>query len=172
MDLSILSHGFITQSLGFVGCAIGAGAYLSHDDRQMKILYSAAELIFAIHFFMLGAVTAALMTFIVTIRTLCSLSSKLGRLYWFFMILHVVLGAYSYQNWGDILPILGSLIATHAFFRLEKMTMRLWLFPVSVLWIIHNIIKGSYGGIALETIYIVANAIHLKRTKRSQKNKS
>lgn len=167
MDLSIFSHGLVTQILGFIGCAVGACAYLSKDDRQMKILYSVAELIFAVHFFMLGAVTAALMTLIVTIRTVCSLSSKLGRLYWFFMILHVVLGAYGYQSWVDALPIIGSLIATHAFFRLEKTTMRLWLFPVSGLWIIHNIIKGSYGGIALETIYILANIVYLKRAKKT-----
>lgn len=159
--MDFLTYDNLTHALGFIGCGIGGLAFLFKSDKKMKVTYALAESTFSIHFFMLGAMTASMMTALVGIRSLCSLSLKLKGLYLPFMGLHLIFGGAKAEAPADLLALIGSLIATHAFFKLTGTKLRIWLIVVCLLWLAHNIIKLSYGGIILECLYISANCIYL-----------
>lgn len=158
----------ITHTLGIIGCFIGALAFLLKDEKKMKLTYGLAEGTFSIHFLLLGAHAASAMTMIVAVRSFCSLSDKLKKLYLPFMGLHLGLGIWNFAEFIDSFAIIGSLIATHAFFKLSGKELRLYLIIVCLLWIIHNIVKMSYGGIVLESLYLIANFIYLYRLKKEE----
>ena len=161
MVLSVSAIYLIAQGLGGVGAFLGAVALSQKSDKHLKLFYMLAEGIMGIHFLLLDAYAAAAMAIVIVSRTLLSFNLKFKRLCWLFILMHIAVGGYFYLSWEDSLAIVGSCLACYAFYYLNGERMRYVFLSVSSLWLLHNIIKMSFGGIALESLYIVVTVIRL-----------
>lgn len=164
---------FIAQALGFLALGLGVYAYSQKDDRRLIILMIIQNAVLCLHFAMLGRATASFMTGLLSLRNLISLQKGAKALAPLFIIFYLVFGYASYEDWQDILPPINSCLTTIAYFYMRGISMRLIFLFVSLSWLIHNIVSGSYGPAIMEAFLLLANfrTIYLMRqddiTKRS-----
>ena len=156
---ALFQNSFFIQALGFIAFGLGVTALLSHDDRKLRILMTAQCLTLAIHFILLGASAAAIAVLISAVRNYVSLYARNRKhLALVFIALYLILGHNQYQDWVDLLPIIGCIISTIGFFYLKDIPMRLFMLATTFLWIIHNGISISIGPFLMEVCMFIANA--------------
>lgn len=147
----------IPQLIGYIAFFFGIVAFLSKDDKKLKILLAIQSYTLSLHFFLLGASGGMIAAFINATRNLVTLKSRMKILAPYFIAFYIIFGAFKYTNIIDLLPIVGSTIATYAFFYLEKIPMRLCLLVTTSLWLVHNGLVGSIGPFLMEIIILIAN---------------
>ncbi|QOY86588.1 YgjV family protein [Paludibaculum fermentans] len=151
------------QCAGYVALVLGVGAFLTRDDRRMKLLLSAESVVYGAHFLMLGNLPAAGSAGISAGRTYLSLRSRSLWLAAAAIALNIWVGlrvAHSGLGW---LPIVGSCVATVGFFTLDGMRLRLVLLTSTLMWLANGYISRSIGGTVLESLIATANITTLVR---------
>ncbi|MAI38588.1 MAG: permease [Alteromonas sp.] len=125
----------------------------------------------ALHFALLGAVTACFSALLSVVRTGLSIHVKTRsrNVAYIFIALSLLLGIYLADVWYDLFPILGTCIGTYALFCLSGIKMRLAFFCGALCWLTNNIIVGSIGGTLLEATLIMVNSITIWRLYRGEK---
>lgn len=145
----------IAQGIGFIALFLGVYAYLSQDDRKLRILMSIQSCFLCSHFFLLDSMTASSVFAVLAVRNFFSLFYKARNFWPIFVVFYIVLGLYNYQEWQDALPIVASCGTTYAYFKLSGIPMRLLLFNGAVLYFIHNVVVGSIGPSITELLLVV-----------------
>ncbi len=154
---AVTSNIFFIQAIGFVAFVFGVAAFLSHDDRKLKILLTVQSYALSVHFLLLGANGAVVTTFIAGTRNLVSLFAKVKFFAPLFVALYIIFGIYYYEKWTDILPVTSGVITTMGIFYLERIPMRLAFLCASSLWIVHNILVMSIGPLLMELFILTVN---------------
>lgn len=155
----------LAQAIGLLGFGVSITAMLQKNDRRMKLLLALMASILALHFWLLGAVTAAWMVTIGASRFALSLHPKAKKFTLPYLLAYALLGTITYSEWVDLLPIASGIIATYSVFYLSAIRMRAFLLTGSCLWLIHNIVQGSIGGVLMEIAFISANCFTIKRLR-------
>ncbi len=166
---------FFAQGLGFVAFGLGVWAFLCKDDHRFKKFTIAYCAFLVPHFYLLGAIGAAMAVSISTVRTIFSLHGKFKNTAPIFILLYLILGVYRYEIWIDLLPIMGSAVTTFGLFYLKKIPMRLCCAFSSVLWLTHNVIVVSLGPIFMEALLLSANLYRiygLYHDRKAQKKRN
>lgn len=151
------------QVAGYVALVLGVRAFLTRDDKRMKLLLSAESVVYGAHFLMLGNLPAAGSAAISAGRTYLSLRSRSLWLAAAAVALNVAVGlrvAHGSLAW---LPIVASCVATVAFFTLEGARLRLVLLTTTLMWLVNGYISRSIGGTVLESLIATANVTTLVR---------
>lgn len=151
------------QCVGYVALVLGVGAFLTRDDRRMKLLFSVESVVYGAHFLMLGNLLAAGSAAISAGRTYLSLRSRSLWLAGTAVVLNVGVGlkvAHGGMGW---LPIVASCVATVAFFTLEGAWLRLVLLTTTLMWLVNGYVSRSIGGTVLEALIAMAKASTLVR---------
>ncbi|MGJ5815279.1 YgjV family protein [Paludibaculum fermentans] len=151
------------QCAGYVALVLGVGAFLSRDDRRMKLLLSAESVVYGAHFLMLGNLAAAGSAGISAGRTYLSLRSRSLWLAAAAIVLNVWVGFRVAHNGMGWLPIVASCIATVAFFTLDGVRLRLVLLTTTLMWLVNGYVSRSIGGTVLESLIATANVSTLVR---------
>lgn len=147
------------QILGVVGFLCGVTAYLNRKDVRLKILIGVASFIMAMHFYLLGAYVGVAAAMLSGVRSFCAANPNFRRLAPLFFLAYVPMAFIKVEVWVDVLPIISGLMATYAMFYLDLIKMRVLLLGATGLWLVHNGVHGSIGGVALEAFYIGANLL-------------
>ena len=151
------------QSLGLLSFILGTYTFLQKNDKQLKVSMLCLFACQTAHFFLLGSPTAAAANLLSLIRTFISIKFKMPWVGIVFITANIVWGGILFETMLSILPILGACCGTYAVFFLHGIKMRLAFILGAVCWITHNILVGSIGGILLELIVIIANALTIVR---------
>ena len=159
---------YIAQGFGLLSFAIGTYTFLQKDDRHLKISMLFLFGCHTIHFFLMGASTAAAANLLSFLRTFISIKYNKPFVGILFILANISWGLYLYQSPVSILPIIGASIGTYAVFFLSGIKMRIAFIIGALSWITHNLIVGSVGGIMLETIVLIANATTIIRIYLSE----
>lgn len=161
----------IAQAVGFLCFFLGILCFYQKDDRKLKLTMVALNLSQAIHFAMLGAMTACVSAIIALLRTSVSIKTQSRFVAYAFIALTLVWGIYLADKLVDMLPIVGACIGTYALFCLKGIAMRCAFIVGACCWLANNIIVGSIGTSLLETVLIIVNLstiIRLYRLRRAQ----
>ncbi len=158
----------ITQFFGIMGFILSILTYQQNTHKRIVILQVFSAMSFALHFYMLGAFTGAILNVIAFIRSIVYYfkdkkwaSSNLWIV--FFAAISTIAGIVTWQDIFSILPILAMIFTGIAFgLRDPKLTRRFAL-PSSPLWMIYNIYSFSLGGILTETFNIISVLIGMLR---------
>jgi hypothetical protein len=159
----------IAQGIGFIAFFCGISAFFQKDDRTLKVLMVFQGLLLAAHFYMLGALAGAGGALISGTRTGFSLFHIGKFIAPVFYIAAIIIGFAAYQSPVDILPILGSIAGTTAFFYLSGLKMRCLLAVGTILWIIHNALVLSIGPFLMEVFMLSANIYRLRLLLKERK---
>jgi hypothetical protein len=67
-----------------------------------------------------------------------------------------------------VIPLTATAIATVAMFRLHGLKLRYVMLLCTFLWLINNILTGSIGGTAMESMIAVMSSITIFRLRREK----
>jgi Bacterial inner membrane protein len=156
----------VPQLFGYVAFAFGVACFLQKSDLRFKIYMAIECVAYVIHFWLLGVPTAAASSAVSLGRSLASIRSQSPWVAAFFIALALGMGVWLYTGWLSLLPIMASCIGTTALFFFSGIRMRLLMLVGTTLWVVNNILSGSYGGTALELVILSTNSWTIWRLRR------
>lgn len=145
------------QAIGFCGTIL---FFLSYQCKHNKALFRVqfvSYFCYTVHLLLLGAVTGGISYILNTLRSFC-LGSKYAFLKgksmcYTLCLLQVIVLLFTWQGWWSMLPVAANIASTIGGYTFNGRTIRLVGMVVnSPLWIVYNILVGSWAGILDEII--------------------
>ena len=151
-----LQHLFV-QAIGILGTGL---FFLSFQCKKNKNLFRVqflSYLCYTTHLLMLGAVTGGISYILNTVRSFCLGSKhaflKSKAMCCLICALQVVTLFFTWDGWWSILPVAANIASTIGGYTHNPRKIRIaGMFINSPLWIIYDIIVGSWAGILDEVI--------------------
>lgn len=147
----------LIQVIGFIGTAFYFISFQCRNNRTLFRVQFLSYLLYTTHLFLLGAVTGAASYILNLIRSLC-LSTDNQRLRsntscLIICLLQVLAAAITWTGWISLLPVIANIASTVGSYTYNAKKIRIaGMFVNSPLWLIYNIIVGSWAGIADEIV--------------------
>ena len=147
----------LIQGIGFLGTIL---FFLSYQFKSNKTLFRvqfASYLCYTVHLLMLGATTGGISYILNTVRSFC-LGSKhrflKGKwMCWIICILQVATLYFTWGGWWSVLPVAANIASTIGGYTYNARKIRVaGMFINSPLWIVYDIIVGSWAGILDELV--------------------
>ncbi|EGU34518.1 hypothetical protein VIBRN418_15643 [Vibrio sp. N418] len=165
----ILPEWDLAQAIGMFGFVIGALAFLHRDGQRFRLHLMVFQFIMCGHFVMMDAMVAAFGSGISAIRSYSSTKTQSTAVMVFFIIMIWGMGLPQLNYYYELLPIVGSTVATFALFKFQGLTMRLLMLASSCCWVVNNLLMGSIGATLMEIIFIGVNCTTILRLHFSEK---
>ncbi|KII76709.1 YgjV family protein [Vibrio renipiscarius] len=147
----------LAQAVGMFGFAIGTTAFLHRDGQRFRLHLMIFQFIMCGHFVMMDAMVAAFGSGISAIRSYSSTKTQSTGVMVFFIVMIWGMGLPQLDYLYELLPIIGSTVATLALFKFQGLPMRLLMLVSSCCWVINNLLMGSIGATLMEVIFIFVN---------------
>ena len=150
-------HFLLIQGIGFFGTVL---FFLSYQCRSNKTLFRVqfvSYLCYTVHLLLLGAVTGGISYILNSVRSFC-LGSKNDFLKGKWMccvlcILQVTTLIFTWSGWWALLPVIANIAATIGGYTCNARKIRIvGMLINSPLWIIYDIVVGSWAGILDEIV--------------------
>lgn len=164
MDLRFI----LSQILGIAGTVLYFLSYQYRDNRKLYTMQFFSYFMYTTHFIMLGALTGGLSYVLNLVRSLF-LASKWRfahskKMCIFLCSMQILVLITTWAGWISLLPVLANIATTIGGYTHNAQKIRIsGMFINSPLWIIYDLIIGSWAGVADELISIVSGIISIKR---------
>ena len=158
----------LVQAVGLVGTALFFLSFQCKSNRSLFRIQFLSYLFYTTHLLLLGAVTGAASYVINTLRSACLGSGRAFlRSRWICGILCLLqLAALiaTWSGWISLLPIVANVAATIGGYTHNPRKVRLVAMLInSPLWIVYDVLVGSWAGILDELITEVSILISIRR---------
>ena len=158
---------FIAQGIGIIAAAISISSFQFKNNKTLFILRAIASILFALNYFLIGAMTAAILN---AINILCMVLMVYGERHRyiaipiFLSLLYTVAVIFTYEGILSILLLIAQLACVISLWTIDGLKIRLaQLFIASPIWLINNIIVFTIGGIITEVFAIVSVIVSILR---------
>lgn len=159
----------ISQSIGILAAAFLLLSFQQKTHKRIVVMQAVSGTLFAIQYFMLGAYEGMVGNLVGMTR--CIAFSFRGKAKFFdsifcpavFAILALVGGAITYESAASLLPMAAMAISSFVVWSPKTQKLRALTIPTSLMWLIYNVICGSYSGIATEIFNQISIIIGLIR---------
>ena len=156
------------QGIGILGTLLFFLSYQCKSNKNLFRVQFVSYLCYTTHLLLLGAITGGISYVLNTVRSFC-LGSKHAFLKSKWMctiicLLQVITLIFTWDNWWSILPVIANIAATIGGYTYNARKIRaVGIFINSPLWIIYDIIVGSWAGIVDEIVTEVSMLISIFR---------
>lgn len=173
----------IAQSIGIVAMLFNILSYQSKQQKWIIALQLCGAALFAVNFLMLGATVGGILNILAAVRAVVFLFKKqlkTDHILWFFGFLLSYIAVYVlnftvfqkeptlFNFTIEILPVVG-MTALSIGFRLKRAAdVRRCGLVSSPSWLIYNIVSGSWGAIACETLTLISIIVAIFRHDRKK----
>jgi len=166
----------IGQILSIVAVITGVISFQMKTSKGILFFQIITALVFATHYFLIGAITATMLNFIGAIQCVCYYirnrrQSKNPILPIFFTTLVVFTSLLTWDGWYSIFIMLGLLINSIGFASPNAQIIRRLNLIKSPLCLVYNLCVSSVGGIIFETASMISTAIGLVKNNTMNKGK-
>ncbi len=153
---------YIIQGIGFVGMTLAVISFQKNTNKGILLFQTLTSAAFATQFILLGAYTGAVMNILGALRNIVFYNRKskwaCKGTFYAIMLLYVVLGIITYQNYFSILSIVGMLLSTIGFWIVNpKYTRRLSLIS-SPCFLVYNFASSSIAGVLTE-VFVISSVL-------------
>lgn len=163
--------------VGIAAVIIYLLGYLQRRRKNIILLNATSRLLYIIQYFLLGAFEGAALDIAGIISSVLAQKKNLTfikkYIKWFFAansLLIVIVGLFVYENIFSLLPIIGVLLHTGAFWiDNEKIIRRISLIGCPF-WLAYNIVSGAYGSCIGDVLSMVSITISMVRYDLPSKN--
>ncbi|MBR5109661.1 MAG: YgjV family protein [Clostridia bacterium] len=164
----MLDHPLFIQGIGFVGTALYFISFQCRDNRNLFRVQFLSYLFYTVHLILLGAVTGGISYMINTVRSFCLGSSwKLAHSKTMCAVICLMQMAalfFTWSGWLSVLPVAANIAATIAGYTHSARKVRLvGMLVNSPLWMVYNILVGSWAGILDEAVSEVSMIVSIIR---------
>ena len=145
------------QGIGILGTVLFFLSYQCKSNKRLFQVQFVSYLCYTLHLLLLGAITGGISYVLNTVRSFC-LGSKHAFLKGKVMcaiicLLQVVALILTWDKWWSILPVAANIAATIGGYTYNGQKIRIaGMFINSPLWIIYDILVGSWAGIIDEVV--------------------
>lgn len=151
----------VAQIVGFVPLLLSFFIFLPRDRRRVIAYKTVTDLMWALHFFLLGEVVGGSINTINTARNLVfSQKHRPWASHTFIPILFCILTAVAalirWQDWYSFLPMAGSILAVIGFWCSSTRNIRRFNLPGVALWLIYGIMTASISAILCNVFSIIS----------------
>ncbi|MBR4401409.1 MAG: YgjV family protein [Synergistes sp.] len=150
------------QLIGFVGTALLIASYQCRKSKDLFLLQMGSNVMYIIHFIMLGALSGSVSIFLGLTRNFILYSHTHRWAQWKgwlpLIIAGYVFGTYiTWKDWYSILPCVGMTVMTAACWSRNGKNIRIANFAVnSPAWLVYDIHAFSISGVVTETFCLVS----------------
>ena len=174
----------IAQTVSIFAMAINILSYQNKKQKNIFLFQLIGSMLFAVSFFMLGAITGAILNFIGIVRALVFINKdklRADRPIWLVLFTATFIGSYAltFTVFGkeaslfnlivELLPVIGMIITTVSFQKKDARSVRAFGFVSSPLWLIYNVINFSLGAICCETVSLISITVGYVRFDMKKK---
>ena len=164
----MLSDHLFIQGIGLVGTLLYFISFQCRGNRNLCRVQFLSYLFYTVHLILLGAITGGISYMINTVRSFC-LGSK-----WKFAhtkamcavicLMQIAALFFTWSGWVSLLPVTANIAATIAGYSHNAFKVRLvGMFVNSPLWIVYNVIVGSWAGILDEAVSEISMVVSIIR---------
>ena len=158
----------LIQGIGFVGTIL---FFISFQCRSNKTLFRVqflSYLFYTVHLLLLGAITGGISYIINTFRSACLGSrwrfAQRKEMCVLICLMQLAALAFTWAGWISVLPVAANIAATIGGYTHNARKIRLaGMLINSPLWIVYNIIVGSWAGILDEVVSEASMLISIVR---------
>lgn len=147
----------LVQMIGFLGTGFFFLSFQFKENKRLFQIQFLAYLSYTVHFLLLGATTGGISYVLNMVRSFCMASKwKFARSKYMCAILcslQLITLCFTWAGWISVLPIIANMASTIGSYTNDGQKIRIaGMFINSPLWIIYNIIVGSWAGILDELV--------------------
>ncbi len=165
----------IAQIIGVFALVSAVIAFQQKTHKNILIFQFTSDILFVLHFALLDAYTGAILNGIAALRGLVFVNR--GKKwadnilwFWLFCFASVVSGIFTWSGMLSLLPVLGMILTTVAFWIKDPKLVRRVAFPSSPLWLVYNLANRAYGGVITEIINMISIIIAMIRLDFKKEN--
>ena len=156
------------QIIGLIGTALFFLSYQCKSNRNLFRVQLLSYVCYTVHLLLLGAVTGGISYVLNTLRSFCLGSTwRFGlswAMCWVICTLQMVTLLVTWSGWISILPVAANIAATIGGYTHNPRKIRVaGMFINSPLWIIYDIMVGSWAGILDEVVTEASMIISILR---------
>lgn len=152
----------IAQIIGFVPMVLSYFLFYFNNRKSIITTKAISDLLWMIHFLMLGAYTGAFSNAVCAVREI--VFSQRGKKKWasniavpiVFCIFTLSLTLFSWAGFKTLLPIVGSCLGLIGYWCNDPKNIRKFNFPGLVLWLIYGILTLSLSTIICNVVSITS----------------
>ena len=158
----------LIQAIGFFGTILFFVSYQCKSNKMLFRVQFVSYLCYTIHLLLLGATTGGISYILNTVRSFC-LSSEIRFLKSKWMcsllcMLQIATLIFTWSGWWSVLPVAANIAATIGGYTYSARKIRvIGLCINSPLWIIYDIVVGSWAGILDEIVSIISMVLSIVR---------
>ena len=159
---------FLIQAIGFVGTILFFLSYQCRSNKNLFRVQFVSYLCYTAHLLLLGATTGGISYVLNTVRSFC-----LGSKYPFLRgkgmcriicALQFITLLLTWETWWSVLPVAANIAATIGGYTFNGRTIRaVGMFVNSPLWIVYDLVVGSWAGVLDEIVTEVSMLISIYR---------
>lgn len=164
----------IGQILGGVAVALGFFTYQMKDAKKALTVEMFIGLVFAAHYFFIGAFTAALLNLMGPVKCISYyFRNKRGSTSMvvpiIFAAASIISGVLTWEGWYSACLILGVVAHSFAFAMTDTQKLRYAMYIKAPLCLTYNIMVLSIGGIVYECVVLISSTIGIIRHRLKEK---
>ena len=150
-------HLFLIQAIGIVGTILFFLSYQCKSNKNLFRVQFVSYLCYTVHLLMLGATTGGISYILNTVRSFCLGSKKAflkgKKMCCIICMLQMVALFLTWEGWWSALPVAANIAATIGGYTYNARKIRVvGIFINSPLWIVYDVIVGSWAGILDEIV--------------------
>ena len=158
----------LIQAIGILGTILFFLSYQFKSNKNLFRVQFVSYLCYTTHLLLLGAVTGGISYILNTVRSFClGGKNKFLKSWWMCLIiclLQIVTLIFTWDGWQSILPVAANIAATIGGYTYNARKIRVTgIFINSPLWIVYDIIVGSWAGIIDEVVSQASMVISIIR---------
>lgn len=160
---------FFAQLIGFAG--IGANFLIYQQKNRSSLLKAKlfSDLIWAVHYFLIGATTAATVACIGALREFIFMKHKKMPTLIFFLLMSILSAVIGWSGYKSFLPAIASALSVISFYLSVPKFSRIAAYPISMLMGTYSLLSGSAAGVVNEILTLISSTIAIAINKRSYK---
>lgn len=157
------------QLIGIVALLFILFSFQKNKKYSILLFLVIAQVLFTLHFGLLGAWTGAAMNGVAAIRTYIfnqrGTKSWSNNKFWLYMfiLLFWASGIITWKGWYSLLPILAMTVDSFAVWNKKTSNIRLIMLIPRPLWFIYNFTVGSYAGMITEVFVLLSIVVGVIR---------
>ena len=147
----------IIQAIGLLGTVLFFLSYQCKSNKNLFRVQFGSYLCYTVHFLLLGAITGGISYVLNTVRSFCLGSQNVflkgKKMCYIICSLQMITLLLTWDGWWSVLPVAANIAATIGGYTYNARKISVaGIFINSPLWIVYDIIVGSWAGILDEIV--------------------
>lgn len=153
----------IIQGIGVIALIANLSVFQTNKRQKMILFGLCGCLLWAMHFYLLGALTGMALNLVAAVRFYVYYRTKPTKsniwIMWSFLGITALATILTWQGWISLLPFIGTASGVVAFWQTNTKYIRRLAMASPPPWLLYALMVGSYPGIVVESLLLLSNLV-------------